>query len=158
LSDWEKRREFSDARFKYLLAEMMRPVVPNWNVPKNVSELLDSDEDGTWESDEWAPIVLKAIQGTSYDGRDIPLAWQIELDPYSEELEAANRKIEALGIEPDGYGWSNVLQSAIAEHHPLIADELHFGDTESDACVVWVESEETCKLLLQVAWSLIHDS
>jgi len=132
--------------------------MPEWMIPQNLQELLDSDEGGMWEDDRWAPILLTAMKGTSYGGRDIPLAWQIEFQPDDDVFEAANSKIQKLGVEPDGYGWSNVLQSVIAEHHPEIVDGLHFGDTETDTCVVWVESEEVCRLLIQVAWSLIHGS
>jgi hypothetical protein len=130
--------------------------MPEWIIPQNLQELLDSDEGGIWEDDRWAPILLTVMKGTSYGGREIPLAWQIEFQPYDDVFKAANRKIQNLGVEPDGYGWSNVLQSVIAKHHPEIVDGLHFGDTETDTCVVWVESEEVCRLLIHVAWSLIH--
>ncbi len=132
------------------------PATPKWDVPKNLDELLDADDGGMWEDDRWAPILLTVMKGTSYDGRDIPLSWQIEFQPDDEAFEAANEKIEALGADPDGYGWANVLATVVGEHHPEIADQLHFGDTESETCVVWVESEETCRLLIQVAWALIH--
>jgi hypothetical protein len=132
--------------------------MPEWIIPQNLQELLDSDEGGIWEDDRWSPILLTAMKDTLYGGREIPLAWQIEFQPHDDVFEAANSKIQNLGVEPDGYGWSNVLQSVIAEHHPEIVDDLHFGDTETGTCVVWVESEDVCRLLIQVAWSLIHGS
>jgi hypothetical protein len=132
--------------------------MPAWDIPDNLQELLDSDEGGMWEDHRWAPILLTAMKGTSYGGRDIPLAWQIEFQPDDEACEAANRKIQDLGVEADGYGWADVLNSVITEHHPEIAGELHFGDTDTDTCVVWVESEDTCKLLIRAAWSLIYGS
>jgi hypothetical protein len=111
-----------------------------------------------WSDDQWAPILLTVMKDTSYGGRDIPLAWQIEFQPHGKKFEAANQIIEKLGVDPDGYGWANALNSVIAENHPEITDELHFGDTETATCVVWVESEDTCRLLMTVAWSLIHQS
>ncbi len=94
--------------------------------------------------------------GTSYKGRDIPLSWQIEFAPSDAAFGSANQKIEALGAEPDGYGWANLINSVVAKYHPELADELQFGDTEEDTCVVWVESEVSCKLLMDVIWSLAH--
>ena len=127
--------------------------MPQWSIPANISEIVDAEE--MWEDERWAPILLTVMGGTSYKGREIPLAWQIEFEPADDAFEVPNKKIIALGAEPDGYGWASVLGSVISEHHPEIADELQFGDTDSDACVVWVESEGACKILMHVAWSLI---
>lgn len=129
---------------------------PVWNIPENLEEIVAEEE--FWEDESWSPILLSVIGGTSYQGRDIPLSWQIEFEPYGDEFESANKKIEALGVEADGYGWANVINSVISTHHPEIFEELKFGDTDEAACVVWVESENTCKILTQVVWSLIHDA
>src|SRR6266446_3704971 len=139
----------------------MKAKAPKWKIPKNLQELIDADSpdgDGMWEDDSWDPILLTVMAGTSYGGRDIPLSWQIEFQPDDERFEAANKEIEALGLEPDGYGWAKLIEAVFAKDHPKLADELHFGDTETDACVVWVESESTCKILVERVWSLIHVS
>lgn len=94
---------------------------------------------------------------TSYGGREIPLAWQIEFEPEDELFITPNSKIAAMGLEPDGYGWATVIQSVFSQYYSDVADELHFGDTEDATCIVWVESEANCRLLLQVVWSLIHE-
>jgi hypothetical protein len=130
--------------------------MPAWEMPIDLPKLLGEDEDGMWQDVRWAPILLTVMTGTVYNGRDIPLAWQIEFDPYDDVLATANAKIRSLGTEPDGYGWANVIHIVVGKHHPEILDELNFGDTEIAACVVWVESEATCKLLLEIVWSLIH--
>ena len=127
---------------------------PIWEIPANIEEIVAEDE--MWEDDRWSPILLTVIGGTTYKGRDIPLSWQLEFDPSDDALEAANQKISGLGVEPDGYGWANVISSVIGKHHPEILDELQFGDTEEAACVVWVESESSCKTLTTVIWSLIN--
>ncbi len=129
---------------------------PIWEIPKNIEEIIAAEE--MWEDNHWHPILLTIIGGTTYKGREIPLSWQIEFEPSNDEFEAANQKISALGVEPDGYGWANVISSVIAKYHPEILEELQFGDTEESACVVWVESESSCKTLTQVAWNLIHAS
>jgi hypothetical protein len=139
----------------------MNAKMPEWNIPKNLQELINADSpdgDGMWEDDSWDPILLTIMAGTSYDGRDIPLSWQIEFEPDDERLEIANKQIVALELEPDGYGWARLIEAAFAKDHPGLVDELHFGDTDASACVVWVESERTCKTLMEVAWSLIHVS
>ncbi len=132
--------------------------MPEWNKPRNIQELIDADfpdGDGMWEDCSWEPILLTVMAGTSYDGRDIPLAWQIEFEPSDARLADANKKILAWGVDADGYGWAKVIEAVFAKYHPTLADELHFGDTDAAACVVWVESESTCKTLAEVAWTLI---
>lgn len=132
----------------------MQIAKPDWSIPKNIAEIVADDE--MWEDDRWSPLLLTVIGGTSYKGRDIPLSWQIEFEPSDETFDSANEKIEALGVEPDGYGWANVIASVVAKYHPELTDELQFGDTEEEACVVWVESEDTCKTLMNVIWSLVY--
>ena len=139
----------------------MRAKLPTWKIPKNLQELIDDDSpdgDGMWEDGSWDPILLTVMAGTSYYGRDIPLSWQIEFQPDDERLESANAEIEALGLELDGYGWAKLIEAVFAKEHPKLVDELHFGDTDTEACVVWVESEGTCKILIERVWSLIHGS
>jgi hypothetical protein len=45
-----------------------------------------------------------------------------------------------------------------AKEYPKLKRELNFGDTDSDACVIWVESESTCQVLMEAVWSLMHVS
>lgn len=132
--------------------------MPVWNIPEDLQDQLNADEGGIWQDTRWAPILLTVMKGTTYGGRDIPLAWQIEFEPDDKLFEAANHKIQNLGVDPDGYGWANVLSSVAEKHHPEIVSEMRFGDTESSTCVVWVESEAACELLTRLAWSLIHGS
>ena len=127
---------------------------PEWEIPEDLEEIIAEEE--SWESEAWLPILLTVMGGTIYKGREIPLAWQIEFEPSSEEFEVPNEKILELGVEPDGYGWANIIQSVINKYHPEIVSELQFGDTEESTCVVWVESESACKTLIQVAWNLIN--
>jgi hypothetical protein len=133
----------------------MAEMSPEWKIPSDLSDLIEQDDDLTWESNDWAPLLLTVMGGTSYGGRDIPLAWQIEFDPRAPELQASSRELSALNLEPDGYGWSTLISSVMKKRHPDLLDELHFGDTEAEACVVWVESEDACKKLINVAWELI---
>jgi len=132
--------------------------MPEWRMPDDLHAQLAEDEDGIWEDDRWSPVRLTVMTGTTNGDRDIPLAWQLEFEPDEDVFEAANRQITKLGIEPDGYGWANVLANVIAKYHPEVQEELHFGDTESATCVVWMEQEATCKTVLEVAWSMIHGS
>ena len=130
------------------------PKIPKWKLPKDITKAL-ADGDGAWEDDRWSPILLTAMSGTELNGREIPLAWQIEFDPSEDELEAANSKLEEMGIEPDGYGWGEHICKAIAKANPELAKRLHTSDCESDTCVIWVESDEDCRVLIETAWSLI---
>jgi hypothetical protein len=133
----------------------MSLATPDWAIPENISDISDIVDTGDmWEDDSWAPFLFTVMGGTVYKRRPIPLSWQIEFAPADDAFAGANEAIAALGVDPDGYGWANVLRSVIAKHHPDIVDELQFGDTEAATCVVWVESESSCKTLMQVAWGL----
>lgn len=129
--------------------------MPEWKIPENFLDLVEAGG-GFWEDDQWLPILLTVMVGTSYNGRDIPVAWQIEFQPDSKVFEATNAKLKAQGSEPDGYAWASLIQDVFEKNRPGLLEELHFGDTEDFTCIVWVESEETCRQLMEVAWNLIH--
>jgi Immunity protein 51 len=131
--------------------------MPHWRIPKNLAELL-VEGDGFWEDARWNPFVLTLMTGTSINGRDVPLAWQIELDPCDESLDFANERLVERELEPDGYGWGEAIRLAMAEQHPELVDELHFDDCEEETCVVWVETEEVCKKLMETAWRLAFEN
>jgi hypothetical protein len=135
----------------------MKPDRPEWRIPADLPELIAADDDLTWETQDWAPIELSVMAGTTYAGRDIPLAWQVEFEPAGPAFDGANAKIAAMGVEPDGYGWSSLIAAVMQKHHPEIADDLNYGDTETSACVIWVESEETCRRLVEMVWTLIFN-
>jgi hypothetical protein len=130
------------------------PKMPQWKPPKDIAKAL-ADGDGSWEDEWWSPILVTAMSGTEYQGRDIPVAWQIEFDPSDDEFEAANAKLEEKDIEPDGYGWGEYIQKAIRKTNPALAKRLHITDCEADTCVIWVESEEDCRALLEATWKLV---
>lgn len=126
---------------------------PEWKIPEDLREIVAQNE--AWESEAWHPIQLSVWGGTSYEGRPIELSWQIEFDPEDGSVRAAGARLESMGITPDGYGWATLIGSVIKKYHPEIAGEVQFGDTEEAACVAWVESEQSCRTLIQVAWNLI---
>jgi hypothetical protein len=134
----------------------MNSTMPEWRIPPDLEALVRADEDLTWTSHVWAPIELTVMAGTEYAGREIPMAWQIEFEPNGPGFEEPNAKLSEMGLDPDGYGWSSLIASVMKKYHPEVADELQYGDTEESACVIWVESEKTCRRLVEVAWTLIH--
>ncbi len=107
------------------------PKIPTWKSPKNIVKALE-DGDGVWEDERWSPIQLTAVSGTEYDGREIPVAWQIEFDPSVGDLEAANANLEEMEIEPDGYGWGEYIQRTMRKTNPALAKRLHTTDCERD--------------------------
>ncbi len=123
---------------------MVTSDMPQWRIPRDIAALVAADDDLTWTTDDWAPLEVSVIGGTSYNGREIPLAWQVELSPTD--------------AETDGYAWAERVAEAMSESHPDLADQLHFEDTEMSACVVWVESEATCQRLVEVVWRLLQPS
>jgi hypothetical protein len=130
--------------------------MPTWKPPKNIARALE-DGDGMWEDKRWSPLILTAMSGTKYDGREVPVAWQIEFDPAEDEFEAANATLEELEIEADGYGWGEYIQKAIQETNPGLAKRLYATDCEMSTCVIWVESPEDCRALLEAMWKLVFE-
>jgi hypothetical protein len=130
------------------------PRMPSWKPPRNIAKALE-EGDGFWEDERWSPIKLTAMSGTEYDGREIPVARQVEFDPSEDEFEAANARLEGMDLEADGYGWGEYIQKAIRKRNPALAKRLHITDCETDTCVIWVESEKECRALLEATWKLI---
>jgi hypothetical protein len=130
--------------------------MPLWNPPKDIAKALE-EGDGVWEDDRWSPIQLTAMSGTEYERRDIPIAWEIAFEPSEEGFEAANARLEALGIEPDGYGWGEYIQRSIRKSNPDLAKRLHLMDCEDATCVIWVETAEDCRAMIETTWKLIFD-
>ena len=64
--------------------------------------------------------------------------------------------MSTLGLDPDGYGWATLIKGVTDKYQPDTAKELQFGDTEQSTCVVWVESEDTCRKLIRMTWALIN--
>ncbi len=129
--------------------------MPTWNPPKNMAKVL-AEGDGFWEDERWSPILLTAMSGTELDGREIPISWQIEFDPSQDEWKAANARLEELGIEPDGYGWGQYIQKTIRKANTALAKRLHTTDCETETCVIWVESDEDCRALIESTWKLLY--
>jgi len=130
------------------------PEMPAWEIPENLDELL-AEQDGEWEDDRWDPILLTVMTGTVYQDREIPYSWQIEFEPDDERLAQANARLETRGIKTDGDGWGEAIHERISELHPELADQLHLEDCETATCVAWVESEKTCRVLMEEAWKLM---
>jgi len=128
--------------------------LPKWQVPKDLRKRVEA-AGGTWEEEErYDPILLTVSSDATYEGREIPLMWQIEFDPFDERLEAAAERLERRGVEPDGDGWSSVIQKEFRKRFPKLARELH-DDSESSTCVLWVESEKACKGLVGLVWPML---
>lgn len=130
--------------------------LPEWKIPKNIERVVD-DEGATWESELFAPLRLMVISDTSSRGGKIPLRWQIELDIdlHDKQYASAGEKIKAMGNEPDGDGWTELIGKEFAKRYPKYATEFD-SDSEMSTCVVSVESESACQKLIELVWSLIY--
>ena len=113
--------------------------LPEWNIPPDLRALVDADNDSAWNCDDWSPIVLSVSRNTQHDERDINLAWQIEY--------------ETTGCT--GYEFCDRVMVAVKASDPSLAALLNCGDTESAACVIWVETEDACRRLLEIVWPMV---
>jgi hypothetical protein len=125
--------------------------LPKWKIPKDLIKRVE--EEGDWESDRFAPVHLLVMPGTGRKALD----WQVELDIDLEDKQYANaaEKIKAMGNEPDGDGWTELVEREFTKRYPKLAREFS-SDSEMATCVVLVKSETACKKLLEVIWSLIY--
>ncbi|HVY90897.1 MAG TPA: hypothetical protein VG942_18665 [Hyphomonadaceae bacterium] len=126
--------------------------MPPWSIPSDLARLVAEDPDHFWHSESYEPIRLVVMGGTSYAGREIPLAWQIEFEPEGIESKDAEKTLDQLGLPNDGYGWAMLVATAYRKLYPETADELQISDTEAETCVIWVENETTCRQLMETIW------
>ena len=133
------------------------PDMPTWNLREDIAELVE-EEGGIWEDESWRPILVTVMSGIECDGRDIPLMWQIEFEPFGEEFEAANSRLAEMGIDRDGYGWGQFIVNSIGEVNPDLAERLDTLDCERSTCVISVESAKDFRELLETTWKLIFEA
>lgn len=113
--------------------------MPKWNIPTDLRALIEADDDFMWESDDWSPILLTVSGDTQHDERDIDLAWQIEY--------------ETVGCT--GYEFCDRVMAAVEAADAELVSLLNCGDTESAACVIWVETEDACRRLIEIVWPMV---
>ena len=128
--------------------------LPIWRIPSNLSAILE--EEGEWEDPRWDPITLTVFGGISYKGRDIE-CWEAAFSPSDDYFDDLNKALEAAGIDANGYGWLDVIESHLTKRNPDLLGRLNSLDTELAACVIWVESEADCRELIKAIWTILHD-
>jgi hypothetical protein len=129
--------------------------LPAWKIPKNLQRRVE--EDGEWETERFAPLRILVTPGAKSRARKFPLDWQIELeiDRNDRQYASAAEKIKAMGNEPDGYGWVELIEREFSQRSPKLARELD-SDPETSTCVVSVGSEVACRKLVGLVWSIIY--
>lgn len=48
-----------------------------------------------------------------------------------------------------------LVTERLSESHPEPADQLHLEDCETATCGIWLEPEETCRVLMETTWKLM---
>lgn len=128
--------------------------MPRWTMPEDLATLVS--DDGEWEDPSFDPLLLTVIGDTRFEGRLIPLAWQLSLWPSDVFFKDLAPGLRAQGIVPDGSGWSDVLHQAVASRDAALAERLH-DDSDAATCVLWVETEADGKALMEIAWRFVHE-
>lgn len=129
--------------------------LPKWIIPKDLKKRVE--QEGEWETDRFAPLRLLVMAGNKGRSSKHSLDWQLEhyIDLDDKQYAKAAEKIKATGNEPDGDGWTELIEREFTKRYPKLAKE--FGsDSEIATCVVFVKSEAACKKLLELIWSLIY--
>jgi hypothetical protein len=127
---------------------------PAWRIPDNLGAILE--EEGEWEDPRWDPIMLTVFGGISHNGRDMQ-CWEVAFSPEDDFFDDLNKVLEAAGIEANGYGWFDVIESHLTKRNPDLVERLNSLDTELATCVIWVESEADCRQLIETIWTILHD-
>jgi hypothetical protein len=126
---------------------------PLWAMPPDLATIVA--EDGEWEDPSWDPLLLTVVGNTRFEGRLIPLAWQLSLWPADVFCKNLNAAMRAKGELPDGHAWSGVIQAELETAAPDLAAKLH-DDSDASTCVLWVETEADGKALIEAAWQFLN--
>ncbi len=126
--------------------------MPQWSMPANLADLVE-DEGGEWQDGRWSPLVLSVMSDTEYEGRDIPLAWQVSFEIGADWLEPAEAREFGADASPDGYDWYEAIRDELLKRHPDLTPAMH-DDSESSTFVMWAENEVAGRALTETVWSM----
>ncbi len=128
------------------------PALPAWTLPPDLPTIVA--EDGEWEDPSWDPLLLSAVGDTRFEGRDIPLAWQLSLWPDDAPPDLRTKVAATFG-KADGHGWADWLRLAVAKQAPALAARIH-DDSDAATCILWVEAEADGRAMMEAAWLCLH--
>jgi len=83
---------------------------------------------------------------------------QVAFSPSDAFFAALNKRHEAAGRGSDGYGWLEAVPEHLAKSDLALLGKLQHGDSESDTCVLWVETESDCRALVESLWTWLDDA
>lgn len=128
--------------------------LPIWKLPNKFASELKRN--GIWaDKDTWDPLWLLVENEFEIKGRILPIAWQIELETYSDECARINDQFELEGKHADGANWSKLIRKKLAVHDPQLAKRL-IDNSEDELCGLIVESEADGKALIEFFWRQIY--
>jgi hypothetical protein len=128
--------------------------LPAWRIPDNLGAILE--EEGEWEDPQWDPIMLTVFGGISHNGQ-VNQCWEVAFSPEDDFFDDLNKALEAAGVEANGYGWLDVIESHLTKRNPDLVERLNCLDTELATCVIWVEAEADCRELIETIWTILHN-
>ena len=128
--------------------------LPTWKLPSKFASELKRN--GIWaDKNTWEPLWLLVENDFEIKGRILPVAWQVELEAYSEECARINDQFELEGKHVDGANWSKLIRKKLAKHDPQLAKRI-IDNSEDEMCGLIVESEADCKALIEFFWRQIY--
>ena len=127
---------------------------PPWTLPPDLATIVA--EDGEWEDPSWDPLLLTVVGQTRFEDRLIPVAWQLSFWPGDAFFQRRGAPPGALPGEGEGLAWSRWLRAALAARAPHLGRRLH-DESEAATCVLWVESEEDGRALMEAAWLFLQE-
>ena len=128
--------------------------MPVWKIPNKFASEIKRN--GIWaDKDTWEPLWLLVENDFEIKNRILPVAWQVELETYSDECARINDQLELEGKHADGPNWSKLIRKKLAKHDAQLAKRT-LDNSEDEICGLVVESEADCKALIKFFWREIY--
>jgi hypothetical protein len=100
------------------------------------------------EEARFHPLVITAEDETS---------WRISFDASDPFFKALDAILDEAEIDPDGYGWEEVILGYLNEHAPELADVVDSGETDEENFIARLGSESESQRFTELVWQLLHD-
>jgi hypothetical protein len=121
-------------------------------IPRNLKELLE--EEDFWECEDYLPLRL-TIEKSVQNDKEV-IHHQVDFEPGEDEFTEWNTNIQKWDIEPDGYGWSEVIRQLISSQNSSLEGKV-LDDSEKSTCVLYTLELASYRKLLKAIGRILMD-
>jgi hypothetical protein len=116
--------------------------------------MLPEHIEGTGLWDVEVPPFSISVVDTEHNGRDVT-SWSIEFSP-SFDFDQLNVRLEAKGIEGNGYGWAKYILQYIAANYPKASGRI-MDDSGAETCCLYTYTRNDFTGLLKIMSESIRE-